>query len=393
MKIAVISTMKGYPWGGSEELWAEMVNDALEQKIETIVSIYDWHSMPSKISIIQQKGAVILQRPLNPFNQPKKIIDKLINKLVNLFHHVFNIEKTTSLFKELFALKPDVVCISQGSTYDFLGLPELLQQLYCLSIPYVVVCQFNSDTTILNQSKRKIARDFFNSAYHVAFVSQDNSRTAEHQLAKAIPNAIVVKNPVNISEPAAIPWPTSKRMQLACVARLDIAYKGQDILFKALSSSLWRSRDWCLSLYGSGPDRDYLEELAKHYGISERIYFQGHTQALKKVWFEHHILVLPSRAEGTPLSLVEAMLCGRPAIVTDVGGNTEWIEEQKTGFIADAPTSQSFGKALERAWLERDCWETMGLLAHQQASIKYDKYPGQTLLKIMLEAAQSEQPK
>ena len=41
----------------------------------------------------------------------------------------------------------------------------------------------------------------------------------------------------------------------------------------------------------------------------------------------NHLLVLPSRAEGTPIALVEAMICARPAVVTDVGGNVEWLED------------------------------------------------------------------
>ena len=52
-----------------------------------------------------------------------------------------------------------------------------------------------------------------------------------------------------------------------------------------------------------------------------------------------------------PLALVEAMLCGRTAVVTDVGGNAEWIEDGETGFVAEAATAKSFGAALkERGW-------------------------------------------
>ena len=56
------------------------------------------------------------------------------------------------------------------------------------------------------------------------------------------------------------------------------------------------------------------------------------------IWAEHHALVLPSRFEGMPLVVVEAMLCGRPCIVTDVGGNAELIRDGINGFLAKAPT-------------------------------------------------------
>jgi glycosyltransferase involved in cell wall biosynthesis len=101
----------------------------------------------------------------------------------------------------------------------------------------------------------------------------------------------------------------------------------------------------------------------------------------------NHLLVLPSRSEGTPLALVEAMLCARPAVVTDVGGNADWVEDDQTGFVAEAPTAKSFGAALERAWAARAKWQIMGKQARDNAVIKFDKSAGKSLLKVLLEAS------
>ena len=57
--------------------------------------------------------------------------------------------------------------------------------------------------------------------------------------------------------------------------------------------------------------------------------------------------MLPSRFEGLPLALVEAMLCPRPAVVTNVAGNTEVIEDGETGFVAAAPTAGHLDEAME----------------------------------------------
>jgi glycosyltransferase involved in cell wall biosynthesis len=81
------------------------------------------------------------------------------------------------------------------------------------------------------------------------------------------------------------------------------------------------------------------------------------------VWAEHHALVLPSRHEGMPLAVVEAMLCGRVCIVTDVAGNTEFIDDGVTGFVAPAPTASLFRDALERAWDRRGEWRQVGAAA------------------------------
>jgi glycosyltransferase involved in cell wall biosynthesis len=305
----------------------------------------------------------------------KKVIGKLFRKPI-------------SPFRDIFRFNPDVICISQSWTYESIYSSGLLSLLYNTLIPYVVVCQFNDDA-VLRDNIRQEAIKFFDRAFRVVFVSHKNLKAAERQLAKKLPNALVLQNPVKLSDLAAVPWPSSGPVRMANVARLEAAFKRQDILFEVLGSQLWRSRDWQLRLYGDGPDRNYLEALAQHYGISEHIEFRGHVNDIRSIWSENHLLLLPSRAEGTPLALVEAMLCGRPAVVTDVGGNAEWIEEQQTGFVAEAPTAKSFGAALERAWLAQVEWQKMGIQAHENALIKFDKSPGKSLLQVLLDAIHS----
>lgn len=214
-------------------------------------------------------------------------------------------------------------------------------------------------------------------------------RSLERQLACKLANAIVLQNPVNLFDLSPLAWPRSTRINIASVARLDAKYKGQDILFEVLGSPLWRSREWRVRLYGAGQDREYLQTLAQHYGIAEHVEFCGHVDDIRSIWELNHLLVLPSRGEGTPLALVEAMLCGRPAVVTDVGGNVEWIEDGQTGFVAEAATAKSIGTALERAWLAKANWKEMGNRARQSALLRLDKSPGNTLLKILLDATTS----
>ena len=75
---------------------------------------------------------------------------------------------------------------------------------------------------------------------------------------------------------------------------------------------------------------------------------------------------MPSRVEGMPLAMVEAMLCGRPVIATDVAGHSEIIEDGATGFLAKAATVDAFRSALEQAWQRRSDLQRMGKLAAQR---------------------------
>jgi L-malate glycosyltransferase len=196
---------------------------------------------------------------------------------------------------------------------------------------------------------------------------------------------------VNLSDISAVSYSSSGSVCIANVARLRAANKGQDILLEVLDSPIWRGRHWRLRWYGDGPDKKYLKALAQHYSIAERVEFCGHVSDIRSIWEANQLLALPSRGEGTPLALVEAMLCGRPAVVTDVGGNAEWTEDGQTGFVAAAPTATSFGAALERAWLAQADWQRIGIEARRNALLKFDKSAGKSLLDILLDAGNHSQ--
>ena len=105
--------------------------------------------------------------------------------------------------------------------------------------------------------------------------------------------------------------------------------------------------------------RQLIERLARRLGIADRVVFAGFV-AVEDIWAANHALVMPSRYEGLPLAMVEAMLCGRPVIATDVAGHREVVEDGVTGFLADAPTTPSFAAALERFWERRGEAEAIG---------------------------------
>jgi L-malate glycosyltransferase len=96
-------------------------------------------------------------------------------------------------------------------------------------------------------------------------------------------------------------------------------------------------------------------------------------------------MLLPSLNEGMPLAIVEAMICGRPVITTDVGGNTEWIMDGVEGFIAGGANIAAIEDAMERAWQRINDWEAMGMAAHQRAIGLHDPRPGFTLLQLILQ--------
>jgi len=173
---------------------------------------------------------------------------------------------------------------------------------------------------------------------------------------------------------------------MACVARLDPAAKGQDLLFEVLAQKNWRDRPVEINLYGSGLFERNLQKLAGNLEL-KNVCFRGHTPDVKAIWENNHILVLPSRFEGLPLALVEAMWCARPAVVTDIAGNAEVCVDEETGFVADAPSVGLLGRALERAWSRRNAWEGMGRLARARIEQLVPKDPAGDFCSLLTGSA------
>jgi glycosyltransferase involved in cell wall biosynthesis len=371
--------MYGFPWGGSETLWSEAAYRALKRSHQVAAVTNERDEVPEQVSKLAAAGITTWVDPRPRFVQ-KGLIRRVSEKVVRRLWRPS--EPTVILWKTILSWRPDLLCISQGDTFGFAFRTNTVRFLRENQLAYSIICQFNSETPSLKEEDRKIVHDFFDGARWVAFVADGNLRTAERELGAVIPNAILVKNPVNLTDLSPVPWPISRPIRFACVARLD-GVKGQDLLFEALSTRRWVERQWRLRLYGAGPDLVYLKRLRDMYGLGDRIEFAGHQNDVRGIWADNHMLVLPSRAEGTPLSLVEAMVCGRPSVVTDVGGNAEWITEAETGFIAEAPSVRSIAMAMERAWDARESWFGIGTRAHEQAFPRIDVDAGGTLLELI----------
>lgn len=106
---------------------------------------------------------------------------------------------------------------------------------------------------------------------------------------------------------------------IGVVARLQ-KVKGVDVLIDALSFMRAPAH---LIIAGDGPERTALELQARQRGVMERIRFLGVRGDVETILPAFDLFVLPSRAEGLPLALVEAQACGVPVVATDVGGARE----------------------------------------------------------------------
>jgi glycosyltransferase involved in cell wall biosynthesis len=192
-----------------------------------------------------------------------------------------------------------------------------------------------------------------------------------------------------VSLNAAPGWPSpDPHWKLACVARIHFTSKAQDLLLKVLRQPKWRSRPLQVNLYGSdNGNLAQLRQLIDLYGIQEQVRYGGFATDIEALWSEHHGLLLPSRVEGNALSLIEAMICGRVPITTDVGRAAELIDDEVSGFIAPAATIELVDQVLERAWQRRHDWQAMGQFAARTIRQRHSNWPGEDFADRILDVA------
>ena len=376
MTIAVISMIRE-AWGGSEELWAAMAEGALTKGHKVIHVTYRFTPVHPKMQVLLKKGLVTYYRP--SYQQvPGNTLQVIIGRAVFFIQKRLN-KTLEKMLKE----RPDVI-LYNGTCYSIASETKLLDRLAHLPVPFYILGHFNrEDGSDLAETAIPIIKKAYDRSKQVFFITERSIQKARLFLKSDIPNALVVRNPVNISGTEIIPFPIGATVQFAMVGNLVMVHKGQDIALEVLATKTWKQRRWHLNIYGSGHDEIALKNLVDILGLQNNVSFHGRVTDIRAVWRSNHVLLMPSRMEGMPLAVVESMICGRPCVVTDVGGHREWVEDGKQGFIAASANAAGFGEALERAWLAMNQWDAIGQTAHEKAMQLYDPNAGQTLLRLL----------
>ncbi len=158
---------------------------------------------------------------------------------------------------------------------------------------------------------------------------------------------------------------------LVCAARLSPA-KRIDVLLDALGMLLTEPVSWRCLILGTGPLEAELRARADRLGLSGRVTFLGHVDDVRPHLREADLFVLSSDKEGLPLALLEAMACGLPAIVTDVGGTREAVDHKETGLLVEPDNPKELALAIRYLLLDPVGRESMGEAARQRIDRHFD---------------------
>ena len=367
MKFGFYSCMNGMPWGGSEVLWQLAARKLQDQDHEVTVNYKWWPYKAHQLEQLEERGGTVWRRE-QPKDRKKRFVKRKVEAVKSLFS-----EKARP--KEwLEAERPDAVLITLGYHPDRM---EIADKCIEMGIPYGINVQCASSFFFIPGQKIDEYRRWYQNAARVFFVSEENQLKLQNNTAMMFENAEIIANPFNVPVDADPEWPsTDETFNVALVGRIHFQSKGHDLVVDALKQPKWRNRNIKVSFYGHDQgNKRQLEELIKLHHLEKQLVIQEFKRDVQDIWRENHALLLPSRYEGAPLVVIEAMMCQRIAISTDIGRNRELIDDNKSGFIAAGATVDLVDDALERAWQKREQWQAMGQLAGRQIRERYPADP------------------
>jgi L-malate glycosyltransferase len=167
--------------------------------------------------------------------------------------------------------------------------------------------------------------------------------------------------------------PDPQSFTLFCNRTWEPIY-GVDVLAKAFVKVANANPDVNLILLGGGSEGTRIRQLLMHGGALERVHFGGHvSQADLPRWYHMaDLYISPSHVDGSSVSLMEALACGLPCLVSDIAGNREWIENGVNGWLFRDGDVEELAEKILNAIKNRSSFDEIGKAARKTAEEKAD---------------------
>lgn len=154
-------------------------------------------------------------------------------------------------------------------------------------------------------------------------------------------------------------------MRIAHVGRfMDV--KNQSVLIESASILAARGIPICVDFYGVGPDLERCKALAKQLHMEDCVTFHGLISDVPRALARSDVFAFPSKYEGVPMALLEAMACGLPIVASPVGGVPDILSDGVSGLLRD-PDASSFAEAIEALYASEDLRFTLGMHALERS--------------------------
>ncbi|MFH1446209.1 MAG: glycosyltransferase [Chloroflexota bacterium] len=144
---------------------------------------------------------------------------------------------------------------------------------------------------------------------------------------------------------------------------------GMDVLARAFVLAAQKEPGLRLAMLGHGSQAHEIYRILTEGRVSDRVFFGGRVgyNDLPGYYCGADLYISPSHIDGSSVSLMEALACGRPALVSDIPSNREWIKPGKTGWLFKDGNIQSLADAMLSAYHSK--MRTKMQLAARQVAI------------------------
>lgn len=294
------------------------ISDYGESKLNGI------YSAVSRLAEEQRKlGAVVREGMVTPH---QSIIDNCLK---------FNVKKFEQYKNLIGNFAPDIIIFNGLYPYQQILFSWLANKK---SIPYIIVYHggASKDNAKKGFVKKKIANFFFWNRFIYrakAVVYLNQNEYTKSVFKKQNGNFYIIPNGIDI--PVSLNCPMAKsKINICFVSRMDYKGKGLDVLFKVVDEL--KTEGWSdkiqFSFYGG--QYDETPNILEKYGDYAKYYGFVSGKAKEKAYKDADVLILPSRSEGMPMCVLEALSYGVPCIVTPQTNMADIINENKCGWVS-----------------------------------------------------------
>jgi glycosyltransferase involved in cell wall biosynthesis len=210
----------------------------------------------------------------------------------------------------------------------------------------------------------------------------DNLAVEEKAVRLGFPAEHIVRFPWGVDLAHFSPGPSAtlrkwldweQNLIILCLRAWEPLY-GVDVVARAFVRAAKERPDLRLLLAGDGSQREQIGRILEEGGVSDRAAFPGHLslQVLPEVYRAADLYVSASHSDGSSVSLMEALACGRPVAVSDIPGNREWVTPGANGWTFADGDDQALAAAILAAANNPANLIRMGEISHKIALEKAD---------------------
>lgn len=163
-----------------------------------------------------------------------------------------------------------------------------------------------------------------------------------------------------LSIPPAVPL-------VGIVARL-VPIKAHEVFLAAAAALAGHVPESHFVVVGDGERRSALEALSERLGLENRVHFLGWRRDLDRIYADLDVVVLCSRNEGSPVSLIEAMAAARPVVATRVGGVPDLVEDGVAGCLVPPGDADAMATAVHALLADPERRRAMGAAGRKRVA-------------------------